>query len=315
MDVESGTLKVSHMHTGGDLCTVSLTINLTESYNELKLAGSDNNSSVPESEEVSSRSRDRAPPAIHLPKEITSASLELVLVGKVTDQSNIKGMTVDGEAVTVGADGSFSHSLYVPRRGSKVQIVAEDIYGNKAEKFVVVTRPKGKEAGKIFFAPLNPRAVRVSENPGAVALVIGISEYSIAPDAPFADLDAEYFADFAYLALGVPFENMKILVNSNARGTNMLRNINRWLPAIIKPGETDVYVFFAGHGLASLDGNNLYLLPEDGQPSRIKDTAILQSVLFGVLISAEPHSIAVFMDTSFSGGARGGKPSLPTLGR
>ena len=26
----------------------------------------------------------------------------------------------------------------------------------------------------------------------------------------------------------------------------------------------DIYIFFAGHGLASDDGKNLYILPQDG---------------------------------------------------
>ena len=35
--------------------------------------------------------------------------------------------------------------------------------------------------------------------------------------------------------------------------------LEKWLPAKIKSDQTDVIVFFAGHGLASNDGKNLFI--------------------------------------------------------
>ena len=41
-----------------------------------------------------------------------------------------------------------------------------------------------------------------------------------------------------------------------------------------------IYIFFAGHGLASSDGEDMYLLPYDGSPRLLEDTAILREELF-----------------------------------
>jgi uncharacterized caspase-like protein len=74
---------------------------------------------------------------------------------------------------------------------------------------------------------------------------------------------------------------------------------------VAKPGKSDVYVFFAGHGLASDDGENMYLLPYDGAPELLDDTAILRDRLFQDLASAKPRSVTVFLDTCYSGATRG----------
>ena len=81
--------------------------------------------------------------------------------------------------------------------------------------------------------------------------------------------------------------------------------MKRWLPVMIEQGKTDVYLFFAGHGLASKNGEDLYLLPEDGLPDLLEDTSIMRSEIYDVLTEASPRSVTVFLDTCFSGGTRG----------
>jgi uncharacterized caspase-like protein len=79
----------------------------------------------------------------------------------------------------------------------------------------------------------------------------------------------------------------------------------RWLSRASKQGKTDVYIFFAGHGLASDDGSKMYLLPYDGAPELLDDTAILRDRLFSDVAAASPRSVTVFLDTCYSGTTRG----------
>jgi uncharacterized caspase-like protein len=108
------------------------------------------------------------------------------------------------------------------------------------------------------------------------------------------------FSDYARRALGVPQGNIKVLVNDKASRTDLKLGLLQWLRGRIE-ANTDVYVFFAGHGLASSDGKDLYLLPSDGVPSILRDTAILRSELFDVISKAKPRSATLFMDTCYSG--------------
>ena len=85
----------------------------------------------------------------------------------------------------------------------------------------------------------------------------------------------------------------------------MLLAVQTWLSRSVKQDQTDIYVFFAGHGLASDDGQNMYLLPYDGSPELLDDTAILRDRLFNDIAKANPRSVTVFLDTCYSGSNRG----------
>ena len=49
----------------------------------------------------------------------------------------------------------------------------------------------------------------------------------------------------------------------------------------------------------------MYLLPFDGRPRLLDKTAILREELFDYIASANPRSVAVFLDTCYSGTTRG----------
>ena len=85
----------------------------------------------------------------------------------------------------------------------------------------------------------------------------------------------------------------------------MLLAVKRWLARASKKDKSDVYVFFAGHGLASDNGEKMYLLPYDGSPRLLEKTAILRDELFADIASANPRSVTVFLDTCYLGTTRG----------
>ena len=72
---------------------------------------------------------------------------------------------------------------------------------------------------------------------------------------------------------------------------------NRWLPQLAKGGGKDIYIFFAGHGLASDDGENLFLLPQDGDSLLLEDSALSRSDMFKQISKLNPNSVTIFFDT------------------
>jgi hypothetical protein len=224
--------------------------------------------------------------------------------GRVSDNDKVVQLTVEGRAVDVSSSGSFSFTRYVPTGGTTVRIKAFDEWGNKSEKVVKLTR-EAVQTAALSFAPLDPTTIRSSKNDNAIALIIGVANYSRAPAATFADNDANVFSDYAHRALGVPRSNIKVLTNDKATLTDLKVSIKRWLRGRIEEGKTDVHVFFAGHGLASPDGKDLYLLPYDGETSLLDETAFLRRELFEVIGKAKPKSATIFLDTCYSGLGRG----------
>ena len=116
--------------------------------------------------------------------------------------------------------------------------------------------------------------------PNAVALIIGVENYENTVIAPFAKKDALAFNDFAHSSLGVPQYNIKLLINNEAKKNNTLKTIVKWLPKVVDENKTDLYVFFSGHGLASEDGKDLFLLPADGDPELLEDSTLFRNRIF-----------------------------------
>ena len=106
----------------------------------------------------------------------------------------------------------------------------------------------------INFAQLNPLEKTGIRNKDALALVIGIADYENAPEALYADRDAIIFRDYLSEILGIPDNRIKILINQKAREVEILLSIREWLYRSTKKNRSDIYIFFAGHGLASQDG-------------------------------------------------------------
>ena len=226
--------------------------------------------------------------------------------GRVTDNEGVGEVRVDGKLAILDAIGNFTASTYVPEGGVSVLVEAFDLSGLSSSMTVRLDRSALTVNTTISFDRLNPLGRKVAKNRDAIALIVGVDNYERTPArAIFADSDAKVFADYASEKLGIPDNRIKTLVNDGADEQGMLLAVKKWLSRLVKPGDTDVYVFFAGHGLTSDDGKQMYLLPYDGSPELLDDTAIARERLFNDIASANPRSVTVFLDTCYSGTTRG----------
>ncbi len=101
-----------------------------------------------------------------------------------------------------------------------------------------------------------------------------------------------------------------MLINEDATYVKTNVALTKWLRSRIKPDQTDLIVFFAGHGLASNDGKELYLLPQDSDPDLLSRTALSRTELFAEIISLKPKTVTMFLDTCYSGVSRDEKMLL-----
>jgi hypothetical protein len=251
------------------------------------------------------RKADLIPPQIEIADTFQAQSQTFEISGLVADVSKISSLTVHNIPVTLADDGAFAATVYVPLDGVTVSISAIDEWGNRSERSVLITRHQEVAKVALRFDALNPTVRTGISRPDAFAIVIGVEKYESMPDATYANRDAQMFFDFAQLALGVPVENIRILVDEEATDIAIYRTFRQWLPALVQPGKTDVYLFFAGHGLATPDGSEMFLLPHNVAMDVLNRTAIRRSEIFDWLRDSGARSITIFLDTCFSGGTRG----------
>jgi len=246
---------------------------------------------------------DNDPPVILIAEAITVNDTSYEIEGKITDKAEKVYVEIDGRPVRV-KKGKFKVKRFSPI-DEQITIVAIDQWGNKSKpKFVNITIDIQDTEVVEKLEPLDPSNIRSKSNKNRVALIIGIEKYEQAPDANFANLDAKYFYEYARKGFGISKSNMKLLVDEDANLIKSLGIIKKWLPGTIKKNETELIIFFAGHGLASNDGKELYILTQDSDPDLLSRTALSRTELFKEIISLNPKSVTMFMDTCYSGVSR-----------
>ena len=229
-----------------------------------------------------------------------------VIRGRASDNVGVAEVTASGQPVPFDAAGNFQYQTFVPTGGKDIVIEVTDVAGLTSKQTVSLTRSAGTATAAITFDSLNPLGRHVATNKDALALIIGVDDYENTPArAIYADSDAQMFADYATEKLGIPANRIKTLVNDSADFGDVLLSVREWLGRSVRQNKTDVHVFFAGHGLASENGEEMYLLPYDGRPRLLNETAISRERLFADISAANPRSVTVFLDTCYSGTTRG----------
>ena len=68
--------------------------------------------------------------------------------------------------------------------------------------------------------------------------------------------------------------------------------------------KTERIICIFAYGLASNDGKELYILPQDSDPDLLSRTALSRNELFSTILNLNPKSVTMFFDTCFSGISR-----------
>lgn len=140
---------------------------------------------------------------------------------------------------------------------------------------------------------------RAAERPNDYALVIGIEKYSRVPDARFAEHDADAMKNHL-IALGYPERNIILLKGGHATRGAVQGYVEEWLPRNVGP-ESEVFVFFSGHGSPDPKNGDAYLVPWDGDPMFLKSTAYPLKSLYASLGKLKARRVLIALDSCFSG--------------
>jgi len=252
---------------------------------------------------IKTTSSDNEPPILSVVEALTVTDPRYTIVGKVTDKGSDKiYLKVDGQDVLINK-GKFVINRYSPV-DETIKITAIDKWGNEVTKMIKVSVNIENSSVAEVLEPLNASKIKTKSSNNKVALIIGIEQYEQSPKASYANLDAKYFFDYARKAFGVKKQNIKMLIDQEASLSKTNSAIFKWLPGKITANETDLIIFFSGHGLASSDGKAKYILPSNADPDLLSRTALSRSELFEEIIKLNPKSVTMFFDTCYSGVSR-----------
>ncbi len=226
----------------------------------------------------------------------------------ITTNNATASLKINGDEEGGRDDGRYSVRKFAQVGESKFEVVAVDRSGNTQRQTVSVLRQPADNVAR--FSALNPVSLKARPPRNAVAIIIGIQDYRRVSKADFANNDARRFYDYAIRGLGVPAENIKLLLDDKADDIEILGAFKNWLPLKTRKGLTDVYVFYSGHGYPSDDGASLYFLPYGVDRQFLDRSAIKQSDIVQALQAVTPKSVTLFLDACYSGQSRTGETLL-----
>ena len=150
-------------------------------------------------------------------------------------------------------------------------------------------------------------------NPDAIAVVIGNQKYQRAgvPSVDFAERDATVIKNYLTDTLGYKEGNIIFEINATKGvfetifGTAI--DHKGKLYNYVKPGKSDVFVYYSGHGAPDPESKQGYLVPVDCDPAVVKLNGYSISVFYNNLSKIEARSFTVVLDACFSGDSQGGQ--------
>jgi hypothetical protein len=141
------------------------------------------------------------------------------------------------------------------------------------------------------------------------ALVIGNEDYSAyqvgtesSINVDYAENDARIFNEYLRKTIGIPDDNITLLINATAGQINQAL---AKMTALAKAydGEAEFIFYYAGHGLPDDKTREPYLIPVDVASSDLNYAISLQDV-YETFTDYQSGKVTLFLDACFSGGAR-----------
>lgn len=218
-----------------------------------------------------------------------------LILAKVTikNPANGKSYTYDSKQATTYMANNITYNF------SPIEV---DIPKN--EKVVSNTKVESKD----IIVGKDPIDINIPStnvvNDKTFALVIGNENYKNEIQVSFAQNDAKVFSEYCKKTLGIPANNVRLLLNGSYG--EMLGEL-KWIYDIIEvyKGQARVIFYYAGHGMPDENDKSAYILPTDGN-STMPQTALKVDDIYKKLNANPSQGVFVFLDACFSGAAREG---------
>lgn len=148
-----------------------------------------------------------------------------------------------------------------------------------------------------------PKTKKARKN--AVAVVIGNRDYKKTSNVDFAINDAKTVKAYLIQAFGFRSGNIIYIENASKSDFEEIFGTRDFAKArlynMIKPDESEVFIFYSGHGAPSLENNKPYLVPVGCNPSYLEIGGYSLETFYENLAKLPAKNVTVVMDACFSG--------------
>ena len=198
---------------------------------------------------------------------------------------------------------SSKAATYKGAEGVKVDL-NKYLVMNEQDRNIKATRPDA--SGEVIIGKNSDVDINIPEtgkkNENAFAFIVANENYKNVGNVPSALHDGKTFAEYCRKTLGIPETQIVFLTDATSGDfwssyDNLVKRVTN------RENDTDVILYYSGHGLPDDASKEAYLLPVDAQPQSPRTMVRLQEVYDG-LGKIPNASLYAFMDACFSGSAR-----------
>lgn len=146
-----------------------------------------------------------------------------------------------------------------------------------------------------------PMTSKTADN--TFAFIVGNENYLDAIKVPFANNDANIFAEYCKRTLGLPKENVKVYKDATF---GVLVNAVSTIKKIAKAyeGKLNIIFYYSGHGIPDEASHEAFMLPIDADGRNMGICYSLDK-LYKELKDTHAQKVLVLLDACFSGAVRG----------
>jgi hypothetical protein len=222
----------------------------------------------------------------------TAASDASDVVGTVRSAAGVRQLTVNGQAVTVAANGMFKVRVPIGAQGADIKIAAVDRRGvqNSYDFTIAPLAAAAGGNGSAAFVQRVPAGVKLGRYH---ALIIGNDQYSAYPKLVSAGNDAQRVGGLLKQKYG-----FQTTVLSNANRFEILSALNDMREKLT--ADDNLFVYFAGHGELDKVSKQGYWIPVDGRADA-PNTWLSNRAISDMLNTMAPRHVMVVADSCYSG--------------
>ncbi|MBT3223720.1 MAG: hypothetical protein HN348_32020, partial [Proteobacteria bacterium] len=142
--------------------------------------------------------------------------------------------------------------------------------------------------------------------PEDVAVVVGIEDYPFLPDVPYAKRDAEAFYRYLIYTRGIPPDRVKLLINAPT-ADEVRKAVQVAASRVVENGT--VWVYFAGHGAASVTSRKRMLLGVDtkADADSMESRSIHLDQVQATVTASKAGKAILVVDACYAGVGRDGQ--------
>ena len=225
-----------------------------------------------------------------------------IIKGKATDNKGIFQVYINNETASLKSNGQFQKRIKLKIGKNPIEIKAIDINDNISKKEFLIIRDEVIEDDE--FSDVDFAFETSNSRPNAIAVVFGIEKYQYAPNVSNAYNDAEIMREYLISTFGLKRKNIYFRYNERAtKGEfDKVFSENGWI-AKNADKNSEIYVFYAGHGVTEPEDGSAYLIPNDIDPN-YATTGYSLNTLYQNLSKIKSKSTTIILDACFSGISR-----------